>query len=53
VKQVKILDKEGNPFFKVVEKLTKKPKTSRTLKIKTTPFSKAKPKKRLKTDNLI
>jgi hypothetical protein len=37
------LDKEGNPFFKGVEKLTKK---NRTLKLKAIPFSEAKPRKR-------
>jgi hypothetical protein len=48
VSRIRIVDKEGNPFFKVVEKLAKKQKTSRTLKLKTVPFSEAKPKKRLK-----
>lgn len=46
--RVRILDKEGNPFFKVVEKLTKKLKTCRILKRKTVPFSEAKPKQKLK-----
>jgi hypothetical protein len=48
VSQIRILNEQGNPFFKVMEKLAKKQKTSRTLKLKTVPFSEAKPKKRLK-----
>jgi hypothetical protein len=48
--QIRILDKEGNPFFKVMEKLTKKLKTSRILKLKTVPFSEAKPRKRQQVD---
>jgi hypothetical protein len=46
VNQIRIVDKEGNPFFKVVGKLTKKTKTHKTLKLKTVPFSEAKPRKR-------
>jgi hypothetical protein len=50
VNQIRIVDKERNPFFKVVKsaKKTKKPKAGRILKPKTVPFSEAKPKKRLK-----
>lgn len=46
---VRILDKEGNPFFKVVEKKQKKQKT---LKAKAVPFSEAKPRKRQRIDEV-
>jgi hypothetical protein len=48
--QVKILDKEGNPFFKVVE-MVKKPKVSKILKRrKKVPFSEVQPRKKQRLD---
>lgn len=43
---IRIVNNEGNPFFKVVEKVAKKTKTNKTLKRKTVPFSDAKPRKK-------
>ena len=44
MRQIRILDQEGNPFFKVAE--TKKPMNQRTIgkTLRPLPFSEAKPK---------
>ena len=51
ISKIRIVDKEGNPFFKVAEKkLLKKRKGSTTLKLKAVPFSGAEPRKRQRVD---